>query len=179
MLGKMPSLKMKKWNDTRWLGRDACLSIFCNALEYILDHLRLAMEDMSLTKTTREQARELYSGITNYDNFLFFFYYKEVTAILAQTSRKLQYETIQVSDIGRYIGLLCKKLKATYPIAATHPIELVASGYADQIVRELFGDDFDGILPSFRAVIADNRIGAIGRSITKLEKTGQNTSTST
>lgn len=100
---------------------------------------------MSLTKATREQAQELYNAITKYDNFLFFFYYKEVTAILAHTSRKLQYEMIQISDVGRYITILCEKLKASYPRSATLPIELLASGYADQIVRDLFGDDFDGI----------------------------------
>lgn len=136
---------MKRWNATRWLGRDACLTSFCNALDYILDHLRIAMKDMSLTKATREQARELYDGITKYDNFLFFFYYQEVTAILAHTSRKLQYESIQISDVGRYITILCEKLKASYPKSAVHPVELVASGYADQIVRDLFGNDLDGI----------------------------------
>ena len=77
--------------------------------------------------------------------FLFFFYYKEVTAILAHTSRMLQYETIQISDVGRYITILCEKLTASYPKTATHPIELVASGHADQIVRDLLGDNFDGI----------------------------------
>src|SRR4051812_34711946 len=86
---------MKRWNATRWLGRDACLTSFCKALDYILDHLRIAMKDTSLTKATREQAQELYDSITKYDNFLFFFYYREVTAILAHTSRKLQYETFK------------------------------------------------------------------------------------
>ena len=100
---------------------------------------------MSLMKATREQVQELYNAITKYDNFLFFFYYKEVTAILAHTSRKLQYEMIQISDVGRYITILCEKLKAAYPRSATLPIELLARGYADQIVRDLFGDDFDGI----------------------------------
>ena len=100
---------------------------------------------MSLTKATREQVQELYNAITKYDNFLFFFYYKEVTAILAHTSRKLQYEMIQISDVGQYITILCEKLKASYPRSATLPIELLASGYADQIVQDLFGDDFDGI----------------------------------
>jgi len=98
---------------------------------------------MSLTKATREQAQELYNAITKYDNFLFFFYYKEVTAILAHTSWKLQYEMIQISDVGRYITILCEKLKASYPRSATLPIKLLANGYADQIVRDLFDDDFD------------------------------------
>jgi len=145
MLAKMPSLKIKKWNATRWLGRNACLTTFCDAMEYVLDHLQLSMKDVSLTKVTREQAEELYKAITNYDNFLFFFYYKEVTAILAHTSRMLQYEMIQISDVGCYITILCEKLKASYPKSATHPIELVASGHADQIVWDLFGDDLDGI----------------------------------
>ena len=144
-LSKMPSLKIKRWNATHWLGQDACLTTFCNALEYVLDHLQSSMTDMSLTKSTREQARELYEDITKYDNFLFFFYYKEVTSILAHTSWKLQYKTIQISDVGRYIIILCERLKASYPRSATHPIELMGSGHADQIVRDLFGDDLDGI----------------------------------
>jgi hypothetical protein len=140
ILSKIPSLKIKKWNATRWLGRNACLTTFCNALEYVLGHLQSCMGDKSLTKVTREQAEELYLAITNYDNFLFFFYYKEVTAILAYTSRMLQYEEIQISDVGRYINIVCEKLKASYPQDAIHPIELLASGHADQIIRDLFGD---------------------------------------
>lgn len=130
----MPSLKIKRWNATRWLGRDACLTTFCNALEYLLDHLKSSIKDKSLTQVTRDQAQELYENITKYENFLFFFYYKEVTAILAHTSRMLQYKTIQISDVGRYITLLCDALKASYPKSATNPIELVGSGHADQIV---------------------------------------------
>ena len=93
MIAKIPSLKIKKWNATRWLGRNTCLTTFCNTLEYVLDHLQSAKDDMSLTSTTREQARELYMAITKYENFLFF-YYKDVPAILAQTSPMLQYEEI-------------------------------------------------------------------------------------
>ena len=144
MITKIPSLKIKKWNATRWLGRNTCLTTFCNALEYVLDHLQLAKDDMSLTPTTREQARELYMAITNYENFLFF-YYKDVTAILAQTSRMLQYEEIQISDVGRYINILCEKLKISHPLSAMHPIELLASGHVDKIIQDLFGDNFDGI----------------------------------
>jgi len=145
MIAKIPSLKIKKWNATRWLGRNTCLTTFCNALEYVLDHLQSAKDDMSLTSTTREQARELYTAITKYENFLFFFYYKDVTAILAQTSRMLQYEEIQISDVGRYINILCEKLKTSYPLSAMHPIELLASGHVDKIIQDLFGDNFDGI----------------------------------
>jgi len=136
-------LKIKRWNATRWLGRNACLITFCDALEYILDHLQLSMGDMSLTKVTREQARELYMAITKYENFLFFFYYKEVTAILAHATRMLQYEQIQISDVGRYITILCEKLKVTFPISANESIKLLASGHADQIVQDLFGENFD------------------------------------
>ena len=101
------------------------------------------MGDMSLTKVTREQARELYMAITKYENFLFFFYYKEVTAILAHATRMLQYEQIQISDVGRYITILCEKLKVTFPISANESIKLLASGHADQIVQDLFGENFD------------------------------------
>lgn len=113
-------------------------------MEYVLDHLRSAKEDKTLTSTTRDHAAELYTAITRYDNFLFFFYYKEITTILAHTSRMLQYEEIQISDVGRYITMVCEKLTTSYLESATHPIELLASGCADQIVRDLFKNDFNG-----------------------------------
>ena len=89
---------------------------------------------MSLTKVTREQAQDLYMAITKYENFLFFFYYKEVTAILAHTTRMLLYEEIQISDIGRYITILYKKLRVTFPVSATQLIELLTSDHADEII---------------------------------------------
>ena len=52
MITKIPSLKIKKWNATRWLGRNTCLTTFCNALEYVLDHLQSAKDDMSLIPIT-------------------------------------------------------------------------------------------------------------------------------
>ena len=168
-ISKIPSLKIRKWNATRWLGRDTCLTTFCNALEYVLDHLQSSKHDMSLTKATREQAEELYAAITKYENFLFFFYYKEVTAILAQTSQMLQYESIRISDVGRYINILYQKLKTSYPTSATHPIELLASGYADKIVRDLFGNDFNGILYSF-VLYTNIRTHSLRRFLTSIQK---------
>ena len=35
---KIPSLRLKKWNATRWLGRAACLTALCHAYPYILKH---------------------------------------------------------------------------------------------------------------------------------------------
>src|SRR5436189_3192486 len=51
MITKIPSLKIKKWNATCWLGRNTCLTTFCNALEYVLDHLQSAKDDILLIPT--------------------------------------------------------------------------------------------------------------------------------
>ena len=60
-LKRLPSLRVKKWNATRWLGRHACLDAVCGAYEYILDHLRLEMMNLNPNaKVTRTAAAELY-----------------------------------------------------------------------------------------------------------------------
>ena len=35
---KTPSLRLKKWNATRWLGRSECLTAMCKTYEYVLEH---------------------------------------------------------------------------------------------------------------------------------------------
>ena len=43
-LEKIPSLRLKKWNATRWLGRVNCLEALCEAYPYVLNHLRDEMK---------------------------------------------------------------------------------------------------------------------------------------
>ena len=44
MTKNIPSLRLKKWNTTRWLGRAACLTALCHAYPYILKHLQEEMK---------------------------------------------------------------------------------------------------------------------------------------
>jgi len=50
ILKKIPTLKLKKWNATRWLSRATCLKALCDAYIYILNHL----QDESLTSTDKK-----------------------------------------------------------------------------------------------------------------------------
>ena len=137
---KIPSLALKKWCPTRWLGRDACLTTLCGALEYILGHLRALQQDKRYDKKARKSAAKLYTDLTNYEDFLFFFYYQEITARIAHTARLLQYPNLQLFDVTRYITLLCSQLQKRYAKGSRHPVELMAKGYADRAIKELFGD---------------------------------------
>ena len=139
-LKRLPSLKTKRWAATRWLSRSECMKAICDALHYLLDHLRLEMT-INSKKETREHAAGLYNDLTDYNNFMFIFYYKEVAETIAITTKKLQYRDIQISDVGRYVLDLCRILKKNYPQNSRHPEELMAKGYADKIVVELFGED--------------------------------------
>ena len=69
------------------------------------------------------------------------FYYKEVAETMAITTKKLQYRDIQISDVGWYVLELRWILKKNYPQNSRHPEELMAKGYVDKIVVELFGED--------------------------------------
>ena len=141
VLSKILSLKMRKWNSTRWLGRDACLTALCNVYSYVLDHFRVTMNDNSLTKATRAAALDLYTSLTSYKHFMFFFFYKEVTAIMAWTSQAMQRKDLQISDVGRYVLSLCKTLETSFPQDSLYPEELLASSFADSIMRELFNNN--------------------------------------
>ena len=98
-LKRVPSLKTKSWAPTRWLSRSQCMKTICDALCYLLDHLKLEMTTNS-EKKTREHAAELYNNLTDYNSFMFMFYYKEVAETMAITTKKLQYRDIQISDVG-------------------------------------------------------------------------------
>ena len=95
-LKKIPSLRLKKWNATRWLGRAVCLTAMCNAYEYILDHLSEFSEMRTESAKDRKTAADLYRDLTTYDNFLFLFFYRELASIMARTSQLLQAKDIQM-----------------------------------------------------------------------------------
>jgi hypothetical protein len=113
-LERMPSLRMKKWNATRWLGRYACLEALCGAYEYILDHLVIEMND-NTNKVTQAAAADLYRDLTSYENFLFFFFYRDIAESMAITSKKLQHQDLQIPDVARIIIDLRERLKINYP----------------------------------------------------------------
>jgi hypothetical protein len=141
----MPSLKLKKWNATRWLGRSICLTALCNAYEYVLDHLSVFMNDTHETAEHRQTAAKLYEEFTSYDKFVFIFLYRDLTAILARTSKLLQARDIQIRDVGRQIMTLCKRLNELYPEDTTTPLALIGEGEADNILSELFEQGLNSI----------------------------------
>lgn len=60
-LEKIPSLRLKKWNATRWLGRVNCLEALCQAYPYVLNHLR----DESITAKERSVSFNLSRCLAN------------------------------------------------------------------------------------------------------------------
>ena len=142
-LKKIPSLRLKKWNATRWLGRAVCLTAMCNAYEYILDHLSEFSEMRTESAKDRKTAADLYRDLTTYDNFLFLFFYRELASIMARTSQLLQAKDIQIRDVGRRIMTLCGRLYADYDSESLIPKDLTGDGEADNIMRELFEEDLD------------------------------------
>ena len=142
-LKKIPSLRLEKWNATRWLGRAVCLTAMCNAYEYILDHLSEFSEMRTESAKDRKTAADLYRDLTTYDNFLFLFFYRELASIMARTSQLLQAKDIQIRDVGRRIMTLCGRLYADYDSESLIPKDLTGDGEADNIMRELFGEDLD------------------------------------
>lgn len=150
-LEKRPSLRLQCWNATRWLGRSACLDSLCRAYEYILAHLSHFAKGKGEHADKKLIAIDLYNKLTSYDIFMFIFFYKDLAATMAKTSRQLQYQDIRIRDVGRRIMGLCTKLKTNYPEASQTPTPLLDEGSADDIMSELFGKDMDGtVLSSLR-----------------------------
>ena len=82
-LKKIPSLRLKRWCATRWLGRSECLTALCKAYEYILEHLLEFSKNSTEKAKDRGKARELYQELTTYNTFLFIFFYRDFTVMLA------------------------------------------------------------------------------------------------
>jgi len=142
-LKKIPSLRLKRWCATRWLGRSECLTALCKAYEYILEHLLEFSKNSTEKAKDRGKARELYQELTTYNTFLFIFFYRDLTAMLAWTSQLLQARDIQIRDVGRCIMTLCGRLQGDYHLESLMPNELYGDGEADNMMTELFGKDFN------------------------------------
>ena len=115
-------------------------------MEYIFGHLKSIQQDKSYDKKVRKSAAKLYVDLTNYDDFLFF-YYQEITVRMAHTVKLLQYPDLQLFDITRYITLLRIHLQKKYPKGSRNPVELLAHGYGDQVTKDLFDGDMNSIIP--------------------------------
>ena len=93
-LEKRPSLRLQCWNATRWLGRSECLNSLCRAYEYILAHLSFYAKSKGEPAEKKLLVSDLYDKLTSYDIFLFIFFYKDLAATLAKTSKQLQSKDI-------------------------------------------------------------------------------------
>src|SRR5689334_10143327 len=87
-LEKRPSLRLQCWNSTQWLGRSICLNSLCRAYEYILAHLSQFAKSKGEPADKKLIAIDLYEKLTSYDTFMFIFFYKDLAAALAKTSKK-------------------------------------------------------------------------------------------
>jgi hypothetical protein len=143
-LMKVISIRLKKWNPTRWLGRAECLQALCNAYEYILQHPREYTQDSRNSKLSRETAANLYQRLTSYDNFCFIWLYRDLAESMARTSKSLQARSITIRDVGRLVMNLRETLKSSYPKDSLVPRALVGTAEANNILSELFGDDLNG-----------------------------------
>jgi hypothetical protein len=61
-LKKMPSLRLKCWNATRWLGRSTCLMALCKAYECVLEHLSGFASETTELSSHRKTAADLYEN---------------------------------------------------------------------------------------------------------------------
>jgi len=145
VLEKRPSLRLKCWNAMRWLGRSGCLNALCRAYEYILAHLSHFAQSKGEKQEKKLLAIDLYGKLTSYDIFMFIFFYRDLAATMAKTSKQLQFKDIRIRDVGRRILSLCIKLKTNYSETSRTLIPLLDEGSADDIMSELFGKDMGGI----------------------------------
>jgi len=137
-LVKLPSLRLKKWNPTRWLGRADCFVVLCRTYPFVLDHLRIEMADKSSDKDHQKKVTDLYQRLTDYDTFLFIHFYRDLTQRMSFTSKQLQSKDLEVSHIARHIRTLSKRLKRHYPSNCDYPADLLGDGHTDNLIRELF-----------------------------------------
>ena len=140
-LKKLPSLRLKRWNATRWLGRHECLKALCGAYPFVLDHLRSEMVNSSNTKEVRAKAEDLYRRLRSYDTLLCIHFYRDITWRMAVTSQQLQRSNLQMSHIGNYIIALSASLKTHYSQDKECPEDLLGEGHTDGVIRELFNLD--------------------------------------
>lgn len=146
---KLPSLRLKRWNATRWLGRVECLETICHVYHFVLDHLRIEKKNNS-DKDTQKKAADLYQRLTCYDTFLFIHFYRDLALRMGTTSQQLQRKELQISHVGKHILALSKRLKQYFPPDSDYPNELLGNGVTDNVIRELFdlqpNDTLKGII---------------------------------
>ena len=72
---------------------------------------------------------------------------------MAHTAKLLQYPDLQLFDVTRYITLLRIHLQKKYPKGSRNPVELLAHGYADQGIKDLFDGDMNSIIPLMKSIL--------------------------
>jgi hypothetical protein len=142
-LEKTPSIRLKKWNATRWLGRAACLKAICDAYLYILEHLHTYSRTSQNPKKSRETAAGLYEQLTSYETLLFIWFYRDLAEVMARSSKLLQKRTVTIRDVGRIVLNLQETLIRSYPEDSLVPRALIGSGEADNVLHSLFGSDLN------------------------------------
>jgi len=147
-LAKTPSIRLKKWNATRWLGRAACLKAICEAYLYILEHLYEYSRTSQNPKKSRETAVSLYEQLTSYETLLFIWFYRDLAEVMARSSKQLQERAVTIHDVGRIVLNLQEKLKGSYPEGSLIPRAVIGSGEADNVLHSLFGSDISGTTQS-------------------------------
>jgi len=136
-LVKLPSLRLKKWNPTRWLGRADCFTALCRTYPFVLDHLQIEMADKS-DRDHQKKATDLYQRLTDYDTFLFIHFYRDLTQRMSFTSKQLQSKDLEISYIAKHIRALSKRLERHYPSNFDYPVDLLGDGHTEDLIRELF-----------------------------------------
>ena len=101
------------------------------------------MANTSNTPMVKKSAADLYQTLTTYDNFVFFFFYRDVTSLIANTSKILQKQDLEISEVGRCITTLCTRLRTYYAESDPFPTALAGDGYGDSLMAELFPKDFE------------------------------------
>jgi hypothetical protein len=146
MLSKIPSLRLKKWNETRWLGRDACVTTLCKAYIYVLDHLQTSAADIGLKPEARATAGKLYKDLTSYEVIVFVHFYRDLISFLAIVSKQLQRQDVRISEVGRIIQTQLTRIRLYFPAdLETFPPTPIGDGYGASIIDELFKDKLEGI----------------------------------
>jgi hypothetical protein len=173
---KLPSLRLKKWNATRWLGRATCLTALCNAYPYILNHLHDEMK--SSNKELKALATSLYHQLISYDNLVFIYLYRDFAERLKRYSKLLQAQNLQISGVGHIIIMLCMRLETDYSETSLFPGALLGNGHTDNVLTEIFDGDFEiGIVFITSLLLTDLGMKALELDLQSKKKAAQEVNT--
>ena len=64
----------------------------------------------------RAQATDFYKRMTNYNIIVFTFLWCDLAQEIARVHKNIQRKDLQISDVDRFIALLCFYLKEEYPL---------------------------------------------------------------